>query len=86
MSLARVQGRTGVNCRFIRKRNRYTLTGRKNCRRPTLFRAKGTARWKFQFDVPLKPGLYRAQARGTDRARNKETPSKRRNIVFFSVR
>jgi hypothetical protein len=86
VSLARVAGRTGVNCRFLRRQNRYTLTGRKNCRRPTLFRATGTNRWTFTFDVPLKPGLYRAQARGTDRARNKETPKKRRNIVFFSVK
>ena len=86
VSLARVQGRTGVNCRFIRKQNRYTLTGRKNCRRPTLFRATGTGRFEFTFDVPLKPGLYRAQARGTDNARNKETPNARRNIVFFSVK
>ena len=86
VSLARVQGRTGVNCRFIRKQNRYTLTGRKNCRRPTLFRATGTDKFEFTFNVPLKPGLYRVQARGTDRARNKETPNKRRNIVFFSVR
>jgi hypothetical protein len=86
VSLARVRGRTGVNCRFIRKRNRYSLTARKNCRRPTLFRATGTRRWNFKFALRLKPGLYRVQARGTDRARNKETPRKRRNIVFFQVR
>jgi hypothetical protein len=86
VSLARVRGRTGVNCRFIRRSNRYSLTDRKNCRRPTLFRATGTRRWNFTFNLRLKPGLYRAQARGTDRARNKETPKKRRNIVFFQVR
>jgi hypothetical protein len=36
--------------------------------------------------VALKPGLYRVQARGTDRARNKETPKKGRNLVSFRVR
>jgi hypothetical protein len=86
VSLARVSGRTGVNCRFIRRPNRYLLTPRKNCRRPTLFRARGTRRWSFTFPVRLAPGEYRAQARATDRAGNKETPRAGRNIVFFRVR
>jgi hypothetical protein len=86
VSLARVAGPTAVNCRFVKRQNRYSLTGRKNCRRPTLFRATGTNRWTFTFDVDLKPGLYRAQARGIDNARNKETPKKGRNIVPFSSR
>jgi hypothetical protein len=34
----------------------------------------------------LHTGDYRVQARGTDKAGNKETPKKRRNIVFFTVR
>ncbi len=86
VSLARVKGRTGVNCRFIRSSTRYALTARKNCRRPSLFRATGKGRWKFTFKVALHRGQYRAQARGTDKAGNKETPRKRRNIVFFTVR
>jgi hypothetical protein len=86
VSLARVAGRTGVNCRFIKKPNRYQLTRAQNCRRPVLFRATGTGKWTFTFPVRLKPGLYRVQARGTDKARNKETPKKRRNIVDFEVR
>jgi hypothetical protein len=86
VSLARVKGRTGVNCRFVKRSNRYRLTRPKNCRRPVLFTARGTRRWTFSFRTALKPGLYRAQARATDRARNKETPKKRRNIVFFRVR
>jgi hypothetical protein len=86
VSLARVSGRTGVNCRFIRKPNRYQLTRPKNCRRPTLFKATGTDTWTFTFPVRLKPGTYRVQARGTDKAKNKETPKKRRNIVDFEVR
>jgi hypothetical protein len=86
VSLARVNGRTGVNCRFVNRPNRYSLTARKNCRRPTLFKATGTSKYTFTFKVPLKPGLYRAQSRGTDKAKNKETPKKNRNIVFFEVR
>jgi hypothetical protein len=81
-----VKGRTGTNCRFIKKPNKYALTAPKNCRRPTLFKATGTDKWTFTFPVKLKPGLYRVQARGTDKAKNKETPKKNRNIVFFEVR
>ena len=86
MSLARVAGRTGVNCRFIKRPNRTGLTKRQNCRRPVLFKATGTDRWTFTFPVRLPAGLYRVQARGTDKARNKETPKKNRNIVFFQVK
>jgi hypothetical protein len=86
VSLARVRGRTGVNCRFLRQPDRYLLTPRKNCRRPTLFRATGLRKWKFTFPLELRPGLYRAQARATDKAGNKETPKKGRNIVVFEVR
>jgi hypothetical protein len=85
VSLARVSGRTGTNCRFIKKPNKYALTAPKNCRRPTLFKATGTDTWTFTFPLKLKAGLYRVQARGTDKARNKETPKKNRNIVFFEV-
>jgi hypothetical protein len=85
VSLARVRGRTGTNCRFIRRPNRYTLTDPQNCRRPVLFEATGLKKWTFTFPVDLKPGLYRVQARATDKAGNKETPKKGRNIVFFSV-
>jgi hypothetical protein len=86
VSLARVAGRTGVNCRFIKRPNRTGLTKRQNCRRPVLFKATGTDRWTFTFPVRLPAGLYRVQARGTDKARNKETPKKNRNIVFFQVK
>lgn len=86
VSLARVSGRTGVNCRFIKNRSHYRLTGRRNCRKPVLFKATGTKKWTFTFPLRLKPGLYRIQARAIDKARNKETPKKRRNIVFFEVK
>jgi hypothetical protein len=86
VSLARVAGRTGVNCRFIKKPNRIGLTKPQNCRRPVLFKATGTDKWTFTFPVRLPRGLYRVQARGTDKAKNKETPKKSRNIVFFEVK
>jgi hypothetical protein len=86
VSLARVSGRTGVNCRFITRPDRYDLTAPKNCRQPTLFQATGTKKWTFTFSARLAPGLYRVQARATDKAGNKETPNKRLNIVFFSVK
>ena len=86
VSLARVSGRHGVNCRFLKSRTKYQLTEKRNCRRPVLFTAKGTNKWKFSFALKLKPGKYRAQARGLDTLRNKETPKKKRNIVFFRVK
>jgi hypothetical protein len=57
-----------------------------NCRQPILFIADGTTQWQFRFRVKLKPGKYRAQARGYDEVRNKETPKKRQNIVVFTVK
>jgi hypothetical protein len=75
-----------VNCRFIKVPTRYSLTPQQNCRRPVLFTAKGTKRWTYTFALKLKPGLYRVQARAVDKSRNKETPKKGRNIVFFTVR
>jgi hypothetical protein len=86
VSLARVSGRTGVNCRFLKRANRYALTRPRNCRNPILFRARGTSKWTFTFTARLKPGKYRAQARALDRASNKETPKKGRNIVNFTLR
>jgi hypothetical protein len=86
VSLARVRGGTdGVNCRFLKRRNRFRLTRPKSCRDPVLFTARGKRRWRFSFPVKLAPGAYRVQARATDRAGNKETP-RRRNIVSFRVR
>jgi predicted outer membrane repeat protein len=85
VSLAKVSG-TELNCRFVKKPNRFVLTPFRNCRKPVMFRAAGTSKWGFTFRVKLAPGKYRAQARGFDRARNKETPTKRRNIVYFTVR
>ena len=86
VSLARVKGRTGTNCRFLKTPSRYSLTRPQNCRRPVLFKATGTDKWTYTFPVRLKPGLYRVQARATDKAKNKETPKKNRNIVFFEVK
>ena len=69
------------------KPNRTGLTRPQNCRRPVLFKATGTDKWAFTFPVRLPSRASTgSQARGTDRARNKETPKKNRNIVFFVVR
>ena len=89
VSLARITGpptRTGVNCRFLTRSDSYRLTKPRNCRRPVLFDATGTGKWSYRFKVALKPGKYRVQARGIDRARNKETPRKGRNLVSLRVR
>jgi hypothetical protein len=79
-------GRRPQRCQFVTRRDRYELTETKSCRQPTLFTAKGKRRWSFKFTVPLRPGFYRAQARGYDRAGNKETPRGSRNIISFTVR
>lgn len=83
--MAKVSG-TDLNCRFIRRSNRFVLTPFINCRQPVRFVADGTTQWQFRFRVKLKPGKYRAQARGYDEVRNKETPKKRVNIVVFTVK
>lgn len=85
VSLARVSG-TDLNCRFLRRSNRFVLSPFMNCRQSIRFVARGTTQWAFRFRVALPPGQYRVQARGYDEARNKETPKKRRNIVPFTVR
>jgi hypothetical protein len=85
VSLARVSG-TDLNCRFLKKPNRFVLTPFRNCRKPVMFRASGTAKWSFTYKLALPPGKYRVQARGFDKSKNKETPTKRRNIIDFTVR
>jgi hypothetical protein len=85
VSLARIIGRRPQKCQFIKQQSVYDLTHTKSCRRPTLFRASGRTRWSFTFHAPLKPGFYRVQARGFDRAGNKETPNGRRNVVRLVI-
>ena len=85
VSMAKVSG-ADLNCRFIRRSNRFVLSPFQNCRQPIRFVADGTSQWQFRFRVKLKPGKYRAQARGYDQERNKETPKKHQNIVTFTVR
>lgn len=84
VSLARVRGKSGSNCRFLKSATKYRLTGWRSCRKPVLFRAKGTKSWSFSFHVTLPPGPYRAQARGVDRKRHKERPLVGR--ISFRVR
>jgi hypothetical protein len=85
VSMAKVSG-TGLNCRFIRSSNRFVISPFANCRQPILFVADGMTKWKFTFRGRIEPGKYRAQARAYDVARNKETPKKGRNIIYFEVK
>jgi hypothetical protein len=86
VSVARVRGKgRGRNCRFLRKNGR--LTRYRNCRRPVLRRAKGTRRWQITLKARRLPaGHYRVVVRGVDRAKNKERPTKGRNIRSFRIR
>jgi hypothetical protein len=85
VSVAKVRGKgRGQNCQFVNRRGK--LTKARNCRRATLLPASGKAHWRFKLSAPLPAGHYRVVARGVDTSRNKEKPTKRRNIVSFSVR
>ncbi len=70
-------------CSFVNGHGR--LTKRRSCRRAILFKAHGTTRWTFSKRLRVPPGNYRAVVRGTDTFGNKETPSKRRNIIRFRM-
>jgi hypothetical protein len=80
VSLAKV-GRH--DCSFIDKHGR--LTSRRSCRKAIFLRAHGTNRWTFGINVHVPPGNYRAVVRAIDTFGNKETPSKRRDIIRFRI-
>jgi hypothetical protein len=86
VSVAKVRGKgKGKNCRFLRRSGK--LTAYRNCRRPVLLRAKGTRRWQITLKARgLPAGHYRVVVRGVDRAKNKEKPTKGRNIASFRIR
>jgi hypothetical protein len=81
VSLAQV--RRGGRCRFLGRGG--GLHGWTSCRRPVLFRAKGTSRWRLTLRAHLPRGKYRVVARAYDASANKEQPA-HRNIVRFTVR
>jgi hypothetical protein len=84
VSIQKVRGNgRGRDCRFVKRDG--TLTGWRSCRKPVLLRAHGTSRWSFRKTYRLPPGVYRAVARATDLAGNRELPAKRRNIVKFVI-
>jgi hypothetical protein len=74
----------GNRCRFLTRKGTLKRKAR-SCRRPILLPAKGKSHWHFSIRAQLPRGKYRAVARATDRAGNKERPAKR-NIVAFRVR
>jgi hypothetical protein len=86
VSVAKVRGKgKGKNCRFLTKRGK--LTPFRYCRRPVLLRAKGSAKWQITLKTRgLPAGRYRVVVRGVDRAKNKEKPTKGRNIRRFRIR
>ena len=86
VSVAKVRGNgRGKNCRFLTKKG--TLTGFRGCRKPVLLRASGTAKWTITLRPRTLPaGHYRVVARGVDASKNKERPTKGRNIARFTIR
>jgi hypothetical protein len=85
VSIAKVRGKgVGANCRFLKPGGR--LGPNANCRRPVLLPARGLEKWRFAINARLPRGHYRAVVRAVDRASNKESPAKGRNIVLFDVR
>ena len=80
VSIARIQKR---GCRFVSKRGRLQKT--RSCRKPTLFRARGTRSWRYSMRAKLPRGSYRIVVRAVDTAGNKERPAGRRNVVRFRV-
>jgi hypothetical protein len=86
VSVAKVRGKgKGKNCRFLTKAGK--LTAFRNCRRPVLRRASGTRKWKITLKARGLPrGHYRVVVRGVDASKNKERPTKGRNIRSFRIR
>jgi hypothetical protein len=82
VSIAKVRGRH--QCRFLNSRRK--LEKLRNCRRPTLLKARGTGKWRFSIRARLPRGRYRIVARGIDASGNKERPHKPRNQKAVSVR
>jgi hypothetical protein len=86
VSVAKVRGKgKGKNCRFLTKSGK--LTAFRYCRRPVLLSAKGSAKWQITLKANgLPAGRYRVVVRGVDTAKNKEKPTKGRNIRSFRIR
>jgi hypothetical protein len=84
VSVAKV--RRGGTCRFLQHDGSLSTTWT-SCRKPVLFRARGTKRWHLKLHARgLPPGIYRVVVRAFDAAGNKERPARHRNIVRVRVR
>jgi hypothetical protein len=69
-------------CRFLTKKG--TLGKTVSCKRkPKLFTAKGTGKWKFRIKGPLPPGRYLALVVAKDNLGNTERRSAHRNFRHF---
>jgi hypothetical protein len=86
VSIAKVRGKgKGKNCRFLTAKG--ALTPFRRCRKPVLLPARGTTHWRITAEANRLPrGSYRVVVRGVDVAKNKEKPTKGRNIGHFEVR
>ncbi|MEA2410473.1 MAG: hypothetical protein QOC77_1034 [Thermoleophilaceae bacterium] len=86
VSVARVRGQVRhQTCAFLTPAG--SLTGFRSCRKPVLLRAHGTKKWSITLNPKTLPrGSYRVVVRGVDHAKNKERPTKGRNIAAFKLR
>jgi hypothetical protein len=86
VSVARVRGKVKhQTCAFLTSKG--TLARFRSCRKPVLLRAHGTKKWSITLKPKTLPhGSYRVVVRAIDRAKNKERPTKGRNIAAFKLR
>ena len=86
VSVARVRGKVGhQTCAFLTAKR--TLAKFRSCRKPVLLKAHGTKRWSITLNPKTLPrGNYRVVVRALDAAKNKERPTKGRNIAAFKIR
>jgi hypothetical protein len=71
-------------CRFLQKNGRLGKTT--SCkRRPRLFTARGTTRWRFRVRGPLPAGRYLALVVAKDNLGNTERRSAHRNFRHFRM-
>jgi hypothetical protein len=86
VSVAKVRGKVKhQTCAFVTSKG--TLTRFRSCRKPVLLRAHGTKKWSITLKPRTLPrGSYRVVVRAIDAAKNKERPTKGRNIAAFKLR
>jgi hypothetical protein len=86
VSVAKVRGKVKhQTCAFLTPNG--TLGTFRSCTKPVLLKARGTGKWSITLNPKTLPrGSYRVVVRAIDRAKNKERPTKGRNIAAFRLR